>query len=179
MSGPRVAIVGVILESNRRSPVAGEEDFRSLYWLEGDEIMDACRAESPLVALESAAFVKAMDATGPWQPVPILLAASHPAGPVEADLIETFVTRIKAGLAAAGPLDAVYVSNHGAMTAMDREDPDGDVIAAARTAVGPDTPIVVTLDLHGNISERMVDDCDLIVGYRTNPHVDMVERGEE
>ncbi|MGI9382626.1 MAG: M81 family metallopeptidase [Methyloligellaceae bacterium] len=179
MGGPRVAIVGVILESNRRSPVAGEEDFRSLYWLEGDEILDQCRAESPLVALETAAFVKAMDATGPWQPVPILLAASHPAGPVEADLIDTFVTRIKAGLAAAGPLDAVYVSNHGAMTATDREDPDGDVIAAARAAMGPDTPIVVTLDLHGNISERMVDDSDLIVGYRTNPHVDMVERGEE
>lgn len=179
MSGPRVAIIGVILESNRRSPPAGEEDFRGLYWLEGDEIMGACRAESPLVALESAAFVKAMDATGPWQPVPILLAASHPAGPIEADLIDTFLARIKAGLAAAGPLDAVYVSNHGAMTATDREDPDGDIIATARAAVGPETPIVVTLDLHGNISERMVDDCDLIVGYRTNPHVDMIERGEE
>ena len=179
MSGPRVAIVGVILESNRRSPPAGEEDFRSLYWLEGDEIMEACRAESPFVALESSAFVKAMDATGPWEPVPILLAASHPAGPIEADLIDAFVARIGAGLEAAGPLDAVYISNHGGMTAMNGEDPDGEIIAASREAVGPDTPIVVTLDLHGNISERMVDDCDLIVGYRTNPHVDMVERGEE
>jgi microcystin degradation protein MlrC len=72
----------------------------------------------------------------------------------------------------------VYVANHGAMIATDRDDPDGEIIALARSFV-PKGRVVVTLDLHANISERMVDNCDLIVGYRTNPHVDMTERGEE
>ena len=179
MSRPRVAIIGVILESNRQATPAGEKDFRTLYWLEGQEIVDQARSGETALATEACAFVRAMDATGPWEPVPILLAGSHPAGPIEGALIDHFVERITDGLREAGPLDAVYVANHGGMTATDREDPDGDIIGGARSVVGDDAHIVVTLDLHANISERMVDESDLIVGYRTNPHVDMIERGEE
>jgi microcystin degradation protein MlrC len=179
MQLPRVAIIGVILESNRQAVPAGEEDFRSLYWLEGQEIIDQARSGDTALATEACAFVKAMDATGQWEPVPILLAGSHPAGPVEGALIDQFIDRITTGLRDAGKLDAVYVANHGGMTATDREDPDGDIISGARSVVGAGTPIVVTLDLHANISDRMVDDSNLIVGYRTNPHVDMIERGEE
>ena len=79
----------------------------------------------------------------------------------------------------AGHLDAVYICNHGAMVAEDDHDPDGLLMARVREVVGPDVLIVSTLDLHANISDRMVDACDLIVGYRTNPHVDQIERGEE
>lgn len=179
MSGPRVAIVGVWLESNRQAPVAREEDFRSLYWLEGEALIDAARAKHPFILAEAAAFVKTMDATGPWQPVPILLAACHPHGPVDGRLMDRFLAIMREGLTAAGPLDAVYIANHGAMIATDRDDPDGEVIALAREVAGPKARVIVTLDLHGNISERMVEACDLIVGYRTNPHVDMTERGEE
>jgi microcystin degradation protein MlrC len=128
---------------------------------------------------EAAAFVKTMDATGPWTPLPMLLAGCHPHGPVDGALMARFLETIRSGLAEAGALDAVYIANHGAMLATNDEDPDGSVIALVRELVGPDTRIVVTLDLHANISERMVSNCDLIVGYRTNPHVDMTERGEE
>jgi microcystin degradation protein MlrC len=179
MTGPRVAIIGVWLESNRQAPIATEEDFRSLYWLEGNAILDAARAAQPFILGEAAAFVKTMDATGPWEPVPILLAACHPHGPVDGTLMDKMLAIMRAGLEETGPLDAVYVANHGAMIATDRDDPDGEIIALAREFAGPSGKVVVTLDLHGNISERMVEQCDLIVGYRTNPHVDMTERGEE
>ena len=179
MQGPRVAIVGVWLESNRQAPVAGQDDFSSYYCLEGAAILNAARAANPLIMGEAAAFVQTMDATGPWTPLPILLAGCHPHGPVDGALMDRFLETIRAGLADAGALDAVYIANHGAMLATNDEDPDGSVIALVRELVGPDTRIVVTLDLHGNISERMVSNCDLIVGYRTNPHVDMTERGEE
>ncbi len=176
---PRVAIIGVWLESNRQAPVAKEADFKSFYQLEGPAILDAARAKNPFIIGEAAGFVKTMDATGPWEPIPILLAACHPHGPVDGALMDTYLAKIRAGLEAAGPLDAVYVANHGAMIATNRDDPDGEVIALAREIAGKSARIVVTLDLHGNISERMVDNCDLIVGYRTNPHVDYIERGEE
>ncbi|MGE3914853.1 MAG: M81 family metallopeptidase, partial [Hyphomicrobiaceae bacterium] len=179
MKSPRVAIIGVWLESNRFAPVATRKDFRDFYEIEGEAILAAARETSPFILGEAAAFVKSMDATGPWQPVPILIAACHPAGPIDGRLMDQYLATIRAGLEAAGPLDAVYVSNHGAMIATDRDDPDGEVIAIAREIAGPMARVVVTLDLHGNISERMVEQSDLIVGYRTNPHVDYIERGEE
>lgn len=182
MPKPRVAILGVWLESNRQAPVARAADFQSFYELEGASILEEARARHPRILGEAAAFVKTMDATGPWEPHPILLAACHPHGCIDGRLMDSYLARIRAGLAAAvadGPLDAVYVANHGAMIATDRDDPDGEVIALARDIAGPKARIVVTLDLHGNISERMVERSDLIVGYRTNPHVDYIERGEE
>ena len=177
--GPRVAILGVWLESNRQAPVAYEKDFREYFWFEGDPILDETRAGQSVVVGEAPAFVKAMDATGPWQPVPILLAGCHPNGPIDGALFNDMLGRIERGLRDAGPLDAVYIANHGAMIATDRQDPDGDLFKLVREIVGAPTRIVTTLDLHGNISEEMVEAVDLIVGYRTNPHVDQVERGEE
>jgi microcystin degradation protein MlrC len=176
MTNPRVAILGLALESNRWSRPAGEEDFRSL---EGDAILQEARAAAPAMPMEAAAFVKAMDATGPWQPLPIVLAGSFPAGPIEQATFERFLAIMLAGLEAALPLDAVYICNHGAMTATHMFDPDGEIVTRVRQAVGPKARLVLTLDLHANISERMVAPCDLVVGYRTNPHVDMIERGEE
>ena len=182
MPTPRVAIAGVWLESNRQAPVATEADFRSFYQLEGEAILAAAREKHPRILGEAAAFVKTMDATGPWEPIPILLAACHPHGCIDGRLMDAYLAKLRSGLEAArvaGPIDAVYVANHGAMIATDRDDPDGEMIALAREIAGPQARIVVTLDLHGNISERMVERSDLIVGYRTNPHVDYIERGEE
>ena len=179
MRTPRVALMGMILESNRMAKPATRRDFESLTWLEGEALVEEARAPAPVLATEFAAFVHAMDATGPWEPVPCLLAASHPAGPVEEGVFEEVASRNERLLGEAGPLDAVYICNHGAMVATHLDDPDGALIARVRQAVGPDVPIVVTLDLHANISETMVRESDLIVGYRTNPHVDMRERGEE
>ena len=179
MPCPRVALLGLSLESNRWSRPAGESDFRSVCWLEGDAILSEARAATPAMPMEAAAFVKTMDATGPWQPVPILIASSLPAGPIEQATFELALTMMLAGLRAALPLDAVYICNHGAMTATHMFDPDGEIVAHVREVVGPKPRLVMTLDLHANISDRMVTLCDLVVGYRTNPHVDMVERGEE
>ncbi len=179
MTAPRVALLGMILESNWFARPAGEADFRSLTWLEGDALLEDARSETPALAPEFAAFVRAMDATGEWCPVPCLLAASHPAGPVAREVFDTVCRSIHQQLSAGGPFDAVYICNHGAMVAEHSHDPDGDLMACVRATVGQDPVIVSTLDLHANISARMVEACDLIVGYRTNPHVDMIERGEE
>src|SRR5262249_33882292 len=61
---------------------------------------------------------------------------------------------------------------HGAMVAESYPDADGEVLARLQRALGPDFPIVVTLDLHGNLSQRLIDSCQAAVAYRTNPHVD-------
>jgi microcystin degradation protein MlrC len=179
MTGPRVALLGLILESNRFSPTATEADFLGRYWFEGEDMLAAGRATRSPIAQEAGAFIRMMDATGPWEPVPLILASGYPSGPIEGDFFRSTLRRMTEGLKAAMPVDAVYICNHGAMVGTDDLDPDGTMLEAIRAAVGPDCRIVVTLDLHGNISERMVESTDLIVGYRTNPHVDQIERGEE
>ncbi|MDJ0946463.1 MAG: M81 family metallopeptidase [Kiloniellales bacterium] len=178
-SGPRVALAGMILESNAFAPPATEDDFREKLYLEGPALLDEARRAPSLVPREVSAFVRAMDETGPWQPVPGLLTACPPKGPVEAGFFHASLDRIVAALEAARPLDGVYLAQHGGMTATDGPDPDGALIAAVRAAAGPEARIVVTLDLHANISERMVEASDLLIAYQTNPHVDMRLRGEE
>lgn len=174
---PRVALMGMILESNRYARPATMSDFASLTWLDGDELLAEARSETPALAKEFSAFVRAMDATGEWTPVPLLLAACHPHGPVEEVVYDAYRNEILAGLNE--PVDAVYLCHHGAMVATHLDDPDGELAALVREKVGADIPVVQTLDLHGNVSDKMTQSVDLICGYRTNPHVDMIERGEE
>jgi microcystin degradation protein MlrC len=120
-----------------------------------------------------------MNATGAWQPVPIAITALYPAGPMAAGLFADLVAEITAGFETAGPVDAAYVVLHGAMVAESDDDPDGTLLALVRRFVPRPARLVVTLDLHANVSDAMVDAADLVVGYRTNPHVDQCARGEE
>ena len=176
---PRVALAGIVLESNAFAPVLGEDDFRSRYYFQGGEILGQAASAHSVMPMEMTAFVRAMHATGPWQPVPLILTGTEPGGPVDHGFFVRTVDAMIEMLAEAGPVDGVYLSNHGAMTTTESFDPDGEMAARVRECVGPDVAIVVTLDLHANISERLVDSADLIIGYQTNPHVDMLERGEE
>ena len=176
---PRVAICGMMLESNSFAPVTTEADFRERGYFLGEDIMTEARAKASVIAREVPAFVAAMDATGPWQPVPLLFTASQPAGPCDHAFFEDCMTGIENRLRDAGDVDAVFVANHGAMTTTGTPDPDGEMIARIRALVGPDTPIVVTHDLHANVSELLVESATLLIGYLTNPHVDMPQRAEE
>jgi len=179
MPGPTIALVGMLLESNAFAPVTTEADFRGSLYMEGDAMVADARLAISRVPKELCGFVQAMDDTGPWTPLPLLITGSGPWGPADQTFVDYCRDRMVQMLAEAGPVDGIYVANHGAMTATGSLDPDGDMLAALRAQVGGDTPIVVTLDLHANISQAMADAAHMIVGYRTNPHVDMLARGEE
>jgi len=77
----------------------------------------------------------------------------------------------------AGKVDAVFLALHGAMAADDEPDLTGALLEAVREHVGPDVPIVGSLDLHANITGRMIDHADLLVGYHACPHLDAAETG--
>src|SRR5213076_2019869 len=76
-----------------------------------------------------------------------------------------------------GQPDGLLLALHGAMVAESHPDADGEVLARLRRALGPDFPIAVTFDLHGNLSQRVADHWDLALAYRTCPHVDQRECG--
>src|SRR5260370_30180728 len=82
-----------------------------------------------------------------------------------------------AALAHAGPLDGLLVAPHGATVSEGIADVDGCWLEMLRGRVGPNVPIIGTLDLHANLSPRMVAACNALIAYRTNPHLDQKQRG--
>jgi microcystin degradation protein MlrC len=173
---PRIALLGFHLESNAFAPVSEERHFRSLCYAEGEDITRQARQPVSALPAEIPAFHREMDKSGSWIPVPIIVTAAEPGGPVDERFFQATLASMRSRLVAAGALDAVYISNHGAMVSTGGHDPDGELYAMVRKVVGPKTPVVSTVDLHANISERMVANIDALVSYRTNPHMDQAER---
>jgi microcystin degradation protein MlrC len=178
-ANPRIAILGFSIECNKFAPVATKAHFLARTYLEGDAILEEARGATPTMLPETPGFVAAMDAAGPWHPIGIALAMSEPNGPVEHGFFEELLETISRGLTAALPLDGVYVCAHGAALTTAEDDPEGVLFETVRRIVGPGVPVVATFDLHANVSDRMVDLIDAFIGYRTNPHLDMCERGAE
>lgn len=111
-----------------------------------------------------------------WEVVSILWAGAIPSAPVTKEAYETIVSEIVAGLTDCGPLDGIFIDLHGAMVAEHIDDGEGELLERVR-AVRPSEPLSVALDLHGNITKRMFDHADVMVGFRTYPHIDMAETG--
>ena len=178
-TAPRIAVLGLHLEANAFAPPTTLEDFARQCLARGEEITRLARAETSHLPGEIGGFYRRMDAAGPWQPVPILIAAAPPGGPIEQAVLLNFLDEIGRGLAAALPLDGAYIASHGASSATGDEDSDGTLAALVRRILGPAVPVVCSHDLHCNVSERLVEAVGALVVYRTNPHVDMVERAAD
>ncbi|MBT3267242.1 M81 family metallopeptidase [Candidatus Poribacteria bacterium] len=110
---------------------------------------------------------------------PLLATFAQPGGVVEAAAYRHIMALLLDRLRGSGACAAVLLDLHGAMVADDLEDAEGDVIAAVRALVGADTPIIVTLDSHANVTGAMAEAADVIVGFDEYPHIDMYERGVE
>src|SRR5689334_16694604 len=176
-SSPRVAVLGFSIECNKFAPPATKAHFLARTYLEGDAIISQARSPNPTMLPETPGFVASMDAAGPWTPIGIALAMTEPNGPVEHGFFVELLDTIRQRLTASLPVDAVYICAHGAAVTTEEDDPEGELFAMVRGIVGPGVPIAATLDLHANVSERMVHSIDAFIGYRTNPHLDMRERG--
>jgi microcystin degradation protein MlrC len=175
----KIAVLGFALESNRFAPVTTRADFEACCWLEGDAILADAASQAPHQPAEVPAFLNEIHKHLPAEIVPILAAGAEPGGPLDDAVLETVLTVTRKELAEQGPVDGVYVASHGAMVGIKDPDPDGALIQTVREHVGPDVPIVATLDLHANVSDRMVAAADCLIGYRTNPHVDQADIARE
>ncbi len=111
--------------------------------------------------------------------ISLLSAHAQPAGRVERTAYQRMMSLFLDRLQEVGTVDGVALDLHGAMATEDYEDAEGEIIAAVRQQIGPQIPLVVTLDLHANITQRMAEQADCLIGFDTYPHVDMRERGDE
>ncbi|MGD9811623.1 MAG: M81 family metallopeptidase [Sphingobium sp.] len=104
---------------------------------------------------------------------------TQPSAPVSAPLYRQLRDALLQGLRDAGPLDIVLLVFHGAMMAQGTDDCEGDLLAAVREIVGPETPVGALFDLHGNVSQEMVRSGAILVGVKEYPHIDYGPRAEE
>ena len=126
---------------------------------------------------EMAGILEGLRAGGA-EAVPILRAWAMPSGPLTADAFRELREMLLVGLAAAGPVDGLALSLHGAMAADRFPDADGRIISEVREFLGPDVPLAVCLDLHANLTRQMVRGADGLSAYHTDPHTDMAAAGE-
>jgi microcystin degradation protein MlrC len=178
-AGPRIGIAGFFLEANRWAPVTTGAMFAQSFDLAGEQLLEQLNAKPPRTLPDLAGFMAGMNGSGAWQPVALRAAAAYPGGPAEQAWFDALLQDIEQRLRAALPLDGVFISSHGAALTTGSDDPDGELFERVRALVGPDVPVVAVLDLHTNVSTRMTGALSGFVAYRTNPHVDLFERGEE
>lgn len=176
---PRVALCGFFLECNRWSAVTTVTGFESALDLRGQALSHELRAKPSRLLGETTGFVAEMDRLGPWTAVPLRLAAAWPGGPVMQSFFDDLVEEIVQGLRTAGKLDGVFVALHGAALSTADDEPEGRLLRRLRAEIGPSVPMVAVVDLHANLCTAMTDALNGLVAYRTNPHVDLRERGAE
>ena len=173
----RVAIGGISHESSTFSVVPTTlADFRQRGYFEGAELERLRGTRTPIGAFYDAA--RDFD----FEVVPTLSAGAVPGGPVTAEATEHLVGRLVEGLRAAladGPLDGVLLGLHGAMVSELDDDGESYILRAVRDVVGPQLPVLATLDLHGNVTQEMVDLATVLIAYDEYPHTDPYERGYE
>lgn len=108
--------------------------------------------------------------------VPLLLARAIPGGTVTDGALNRIVAEILALLESGGPWDAVLLGLHGAAVAESYPDADAEIAERVRAAVGEQVPIGVALDMHANVSPRLIANVNATTIYRTNPHIDAREQ---
>jgi microcystin degradation protein MlrC len=173
----RIAVGAFLHETNTFAPTkATYDDFvHGGGWpamAKGADVLKVMRN----INVGLAGFVDAAEANG-WELVPTISAAASPSAHVTKDAYERIAKMMVEGIAAAGPLDAVYLDLHGAMVAEHLDDGEGEILARVRRVIGKDLPLVASLDLHANVTPEMVEYAVALIAYRTYPHVDMADTG--
>ena len=177
----RIAIGGFQHETNTFAPSKAtyEQFVRDGGWpglRRGGAILDTMVADRNLPIAGFIEEMRSNPSARKHELAPTAWAACEPSAHVTEDAYERIAAMIVDGVAAARP-DAVYLDLHGAMVAEHVDDGEGELLARVRRVVGPKVPVVASLDLHANVTARMLEAADVMVAYRTYPHVDMAETG--
>ncbi len=176
----RILIAGYQHETNTFAPSLADwaafqtgESFPA--YMRGQDLI----AQLSGVNIPAGGFIDAARREG-WQLWPSAWAGATPSSYVTREAFERISAAILDDVrsALAQGLDGVYLDLHGAAVAEHADDSEGELIARIRNLVGPQVPIVGSLDLHANVTRRMLSAADALVSYRTYPHIDMAETGE-
>lgn len=174
----RILIAGFQHETNTFGATkASFEDFLEADgWpglLRGNEVITGTKG----INLPLTGFVDAVRSEPDIELIPVVWASAEPSAHVTDDAFERISAMILEGIRQAGSLDGIYLDLHGAMVTESHEDGEGELLGRIRDLTGDSLPVVVSLDLHANVTERMMAHASAFCIFRTYPHIDMAETG--
>lgn len=171
----KIFLASLGTETNTFSPfVTGQRDFAETYLTRNGEYGD----EPFMFAVPLITWRQRAEERG-WSVCESLSTFAQPGGLTVRSVYESFRDEILTDLRQAMPVDAVFLSLHGAMVAEGYDDAEGDLIERTRAVVGPDVPIGVELDLHCHLTAKMVEQATAIVLFKEYPHTDFAERADD
>ena len=178
----RIAIAEIGQETDSFSPlITTLADFETYGLWSGAEILEKSQGFGPLGGyLQVVSQIKTAGASGESgsvtaadldiETLPVLRAWASAGGPIADETLQELIDRLVTGLEQAAPLDAVFLSLHGAASTVSQDDAEGAVLEAVRNVIGTELPLVVALDHHANITAEMVALADALGGHETQPH---------
>ena len=169
----RLALVGLYHETNTFSSVPADYNAFSIF--RGEEI----EREYGNSLTTNAGYLAISSFYDNVSVVPLVFAITGPIGTITKDAFDQIVGEMIQHLESQGPWDGILLSLHGAAVSEEYPDCDGEIAYRVRSLVGPDIPIGLSVDMHANISQQMVDNTDVFTVYRTNPHLDAKDRSQE
>ncbi|GAB3254163.1 M81 family metallopeptidase [Larkinella harenae] len=172
----RIALLGIYHETNTfiETPTT-LDDFRNGYWLPGEAI----RREYQGAHHEISGIIDVIDRCADMELVPVWYAAATPGGVIQKATYEALLNEMMTALDAVLPVDGCVVVPHGAGVAEFYPDMDGHWLNVLREKLGPEIPLIGTLDPHANVSPAMTTATDALVAYATNPHIDQRATGQK
>lgn len=174
----RFGIGGIRHETNSFSNVATTVDlFKQLSYLFGDEAI----AKNAGVRSPAGGFIDEATVHG-VKLAPSFFANATPSGHITPDTLDTLTSNLIDSLWEAhlqAPLDAILLSLHGAGVADSYDDIEGHILYSVRQKFGPEIPVGVTLDLHANVTEKMIENCTMLMGVKCYPHIDEYENARD
>ena len=173
-SKKRIGIIGVYHESNTfLDQETTWRDFENGHMLYGQNIID----EYGPAYHEIGGIVEVLSAEEDIELVPIFYAEATPGGIIAKETGERLLKELQRTLKECLPLEGLMVVPHGAAVSVPYLDFDGHWLTMVREIMGPDLPVIGTIDPHCNLSPKMVDALDALVAYKTNPHIDQRDAG--
>lgn len=171
----RVALLGIYHESN--TFIEGYttiSDFTNSHWLTGEAI---CK-EYSAAHHEIGGMMEVLEENN-IEVVPVMFAEAVPGAPLSAKAYHVLLEKMINELNKRLPVDGCMVALHGAGVAEQEPDMDGHWLSLLRKKLGPEIPVIGTLDPHANCSDKMIAATDVLVAYHTNPHIDQRQTGRE
>jgi len=171
----RIAIGILAHETNTFSSVPTTiESFKQLEWEHGQAILDKSRNVRDCIG----GMIDRAEELG-IELVPTFSTFAEPSGIITKETYDVLIKELLDGIRQAGEIDAVCLGLHGAGVVQGIDDLEGEILQAVRTVIGYSIPLTATLDLHGNLTQKMIMEADALFGVHLYPHVDMYERAIE